>query len=463
MKSTYLPLMLLASLTMISCGGSSDDPEPTPSPTPTVTAPTVVSTTPADNDTDIATGSINVQITYDQEIRLDKSKSPSVSGGSAVISGAASVNGKTITIPVSCSDYETKITLTIPAGYAYITGATAAAYTLSFTTAKKPETPSANISGTPVVATTETAKKLYTYLTENYQKNVLTGMMADVAWNNTESEKVYKMIGKYPAINGYDYIHLASSLAGANWINYGDISPVKTWWDNGGIATIGWHWNVPSVEGGKDLGFYKKGSNGGNGETSFSIANAVTEGTWESKVIEKDLESIAKYIKLLKDAGIPVLWRPLHEASGGWFWWGAGTAEQYKKLWITMFDYFKAQDLTNLIWVWTYESNESWYPGDNYVDIIGCDIYGDNAASCAKKYNDILNAHSNKMIALTECGYSDWSKSNIAYISDQWEAGAKWAWFMPWYSTDTHAPQAWWEKVKNASNVIWRDQIPNLK
>jgi mannan endo-1,4-beta-mannosidase len=421
----------------------------------------VVSTTPANNATDVAIGDVSIQITYDKDVRLDKSKTPIISG--ANLKGDASVNGKVLTVPVNCSDYETKVTLTIPEGMIYITGAKAAAYTLSFTTAKKPESPSANISASPVVATMGTAKKLYTFLRDNYQKSIITGMMADVAWNNSESEKVYNMIGKYPAINGYDYIHLAYSLAGANWINYGDITPVKTWWDNGGIPTIGWHWNVPSTEGGKDLGFYKKGSNGGNGETTFSIANAVTEGTWENKVIAQDLESIAKYIKLLKDANIPVLWRPLHEASGGWFWWGAGTAEQYKKLWITMFDYFKAQELTNLIWVWTYESNETWYPGDNYVDIIGCDTYGDNAASCAKKYNDILNAHTNKMIALTECGYSSWSKSNIAYIPDQWDAGAKWSWFMPWYSTDTHAPKAWWEKAKSASNVIWRDQVPSLK
>ena len=85
---------------------------------------------------------------------------------------------------------------------------------------------------------------------------------------------------------------------------------------------------------------------------------------------------MAGYLKLLHDANIPVIWRPLHEAAGGWFWWGKN-ADSFKKLWIQMFDYFKAQGLNNLIWVWTSETGDAdWYPGDAYVDIIGRDLYG---------------------------------------------------------------------------------------
>lgn len=135
MKKTYLMLMmLLASITLFGCGGDDDPVTPTPTPTPTVTAPTVVSTTPANNATDIATGNVSVTITYDKEVikSSDASLQPQVSGGT--LSNAASVSGKDLTFTVNCPDYSTKVTITIPKGLIGVTGALAEAFTLSFTT-----------------------------------------------------------------------------------------------------------------------------------------------------------------------------------------------------------------------------------------------------------------------------------------------------------------------------------------
>lgn len=134
-KKTLKFLMMMVSVIMLSlvwlgCGGDGDDPEPA------VTVPKVVSTSPVSGATEVATGLINVQITYDQAVRLDTSKEPTVTGAS--VTGAASVSGKVVTIPVTCSDYETKVTVSIPDGYVYVTGAKAAAYTLSFTTEQTP-------------------------------------------------------------------------------------------------------------------------------------------------------------------------------------------------------------------------------------------------------------------------------------------------------------------------------------
>ena len=135
-------------------------------------------------------------------------------------------------------------------------------------------------------------------------------------------------------MNCFDYIHLQSSAEGS-WIDYGDITPVSQWWNNGGLVAAMWHWNVPTSNGSGNLTTYKD-------QTSFDIDNAFTEGTWEYQTVNADLEKIAGYLKLLKDANIPVIWRPLHEAAGGWFWWGKN-ADSFKRLWIQMFDYFKAQ------------------------------------------------------------------------------------------------------------------------
>ena len=140
-KSIFSITAIMAMLIInVACGGGSDDPEPTPTPpTPTVTAPTVLSTTPANGATDIATGSISVQVSYDKDVNMsnDPSLKPVISGGT--LSGSASVSGKNLSFTVNCSDYETKVTVKIPKGLIGVTGALADEYSFSFTTKKKPE------------------------------------------------------------------------------------------------------------------------------------------------------------------------------------------------------------------------------------------------------------------------------------------------------------------------------------
>ena len=258
-------------------------------------------------------------------------------------------------------------------------------------------------------------------------------------------------------MNCFDYLHMASSPS--DWIDYSDITPVKEWWNNGGIVLAMWHWNVPKTEGDTDANNYTSTLS----ETAFNIDNAFTEGTWEYRTVQADLEKIAGYLKQLHDANIPVIWRPLHEAAGGWFWWGKN-ADSFKKLWIQMFDYFKAQGLNNLIWVWTSETGDAdWYPGDAYVDIIGRDLYGNDAADCGTQYQTLVNDFGNKMITLSECGYSEYTDSTVGLLSEQWNAGARWSWFMPWYdadnSTTPHADQAWWEDAMSQDYVIKRGEF----
>jgi len=416
-------------------------------------------------------------------------------------------------------------------------------------------------------ATAET-KALYQKLAANYGQKTFSGAMADVAWNTKISNQVHALTGKYPAINGYDYIHLQSTSPGG-WIDYANIAPVKTWHDAGGMVTIGWHWNVPtsnpyastvpvvlyggpnkdmpsdwsghiqlttqatkdilakasvgsklvvkitnvktnaqgSIKNSKWAGFVdEKGKNwdyfnisadsysmtldqttltemrangliiGGHDYTvtgvtveaagtvkydfyaaknEFTLNDAVTNGTWANRFMKSDLEKIVPYLLQLQRAGIPVLWRPLHEAAGKWFWWGNGTAENYRKLWHIMFDFFKQHGVNNLIWVWTSEKNDpDWYPGDEYVDIIGTDMYGQNgtpvtAQTAAQRFNELAYRYPTKMIALTECG-------TVADISAQWNADAKWSFFMPWYPGGgvVHATDAWWQSAMSNSNVI---------
>lgn len=235
-----------------------------------------------------------------------------------------------------------------------------------------------------------------------------------------------------------------------------------------GMQVTGENYTLKKVEiqqdGAVTYGFYVPGGNGGISETPFNAANAVMEGTWENEWIESDMEKLYGYLQLLEDAGIPVIWRPLHEASGAWFWWGAQGPETYKTLWKMMYDYLvKEKGLDNLIWVWTAEKDDDeWYPGDEYVDIVGRDIYDQaEAYEFAAEFATLAGRYPNKMIALSECG-------NVANISDMWEVGAKWAWFMVWYpgsatgdnsgvTWEQFATTEWWSGAFSQDYVIVRE------
>lgn len=536
---------------------------------PAVDAPVLVSTTPESGAAKVKTGEITIEVKYDKNIffATDNLSEIKFTGGeliSADVLGASNI----LTVKVNVPGRETACSLSIPEGI--ITGPNqipAPAVSVQFSTVA--------LDKTLVAATSAKAVKLYNYLLDNFETKTLSAMMADVAWNTEMSEKVYGWTGKYPAINCFDYVHLPASVAGADWINYGDITPVKDWSDKGGIVAAMWHWNVPKKavgeasstqiwegetvmpgdwsgnvqmtddaakavfadaqvgqvirvavkdvaegaqgsfknsgwseiasgtdyfdisgdytllitedilkslqEGGliigghdytavavylesngtaldpnKDYAFYKA-------DTEFDAANATVEGTWENKVFTEDLKNTAAYLKLLRDADIPILWRPFHEAAGGWFWWGKDAAS-FKSLWIAMFNYFKTEGLDNLIWVWTTEGDDAdWYPGDQYVDIVGRDIYNKETADCVSEYTSIAGNYGNKIVSLSECG-------TVGLISEQWASGARWSWFMPWYdgtnedgSPVVHADEAWWKDAMSQEFVVSRDELPVME
>jgi mannan endo-1,4-beta-mannosidase len=116
--------------------------------------------------------------------------------------------------------------------------------------------------------------------------------------------------------------------------------------------------------------------------------------------------------------------------------------------------------------------NNLWYPGDEYVDIIGRDIYNNTTATgMYNEYKTLQSLYPNKIIALSEFG-------NVAGVTEQLDAGATWSWFMSWYDyerTNTpssvafkseshqYAPAIYWRNAFANPKVISRDQMPNLK
>lgn len=335
----------------------------------------------------------------------------------------------------------------------------------------------------------EEAAKVMEYLKDIYGKKTLSGVMANVNWNINEAEWVYQHTGKYPAIAFFDYISLEYSPS--SWIDYSNTELIEDWWNANGLIGACWHWRVPCVEGSEER-HYTPGdgsvdpNTGKRATTVFSAANATKEGTWENKIVNEDLDKISGYLKLLHDKNIPVIWRPLHEAAGNiynytdgkaWFWWGNDGADAFKKLWIYMYEYFNKEGLDNLIWVWTSQTKDmDFYPGDQYVDLIGRDLYPteqecSNAEYYSEQFDILTSSFSEKMVALSECG-------GVATVSSQWEHGAKWLFFMPWYDFERtrepgsetfgghqhkYADKDWWINAVSQPFVLTRDQLPKLK
>jgi mannan endo-1,4-beta-mannosidase len=459
-KISFITVMVAAmAAAFVSC--EPDEPEPA-----TPSAPVLVSSIPANNDSGVVDGSITVTLIYDKNVFCPSAGHSSITVSSGAAVGNVAVSGHNVTIALSGLNKSTDYMLVVPDGVV-VGPAKVPAPQVSITFRTIDSLNPANVD--TILCTSNPspeAVNLFNYFKQQYGNHIISGAMARVAWNTDEAEMVYALTGKYPAINTFDYIHLWASPA--NWIDYGNISAATEWWNNGGIVSACWHWNVPksSISAVGDITFRPE-------ETTFRPANAVISGTWENAVVEADLAKIAGYLKLLRDANIPVIWRPLHEAAGNifeypngtaWFWWGRDGGAAYVALWRYMFDYFQQQGLNNLIWVWTTQTKDlSFYPGDNYVDIIGRDIYNITSASDnAAQFATIAGSYGSKMVTLSECG-------NVATVSQQWSAGAKWLFFMPWYDFDAtsltgheHADGSWWLDAIADPAVITRDELPDF-
>ena len=329
---------------------------------------------------------------------------------------------------------------------------------------------------------TNEAKALYDYLRGLYGSKTVSAVMADVNWNTKVAEAVYTKTGKYPAINCFDFIHIYVP-SGNGWINYNNITPVTAWHDAGGIVSLMWHFNVPLSES-TTVGSDGSGVTCSPDQTTFKASNALKEGTWENAWYVQETEKVASVILKLQAKGIAAIWRPWHEAAGNytalkwngsaWFWWGADGPETFKALWKDMFDRFAAKGIRNLIWVWTaqnyngdsnsYTSDEAWYPGDDVVDIVARDLYGTSARDNGTEFEQLQARYPGKMITLGECGWANGGSQPFAPLRGAWGSGAKWSWFMPWYTDGfTMVSEAWWKSAFENDYVITRESCTLYK
>ena len=276
---------------------------------------------------------------------------------------------------------------------------------------------------------TANTKKLYSFLKDSYGKYVITGQQCDGGINGNEFKAIKNLTGDYPALLGLDLMDYTPSRT-AFGASSSAVEKAIEFANKGGIVTFCWHWNAPteylnSTANSSDGwwgGFYTQSS-------KFDIAKVMNgQDAKGKKLLDRDIKEIAKQLKRLEKAGVPVIWRPLHEASGGWFWWGAKGSDAYKKLWKYLYkELTNTYGCNNLIWVYNGQSAD-WYPGDEYVDIVGEDIYPGNHVydPQVSRFKQAINYGSKtKITALTENGC-------IFDIDSAVSINALWCWFMTW-------------------------------
>ena len=297
---------------------------------------------------------------------------------------------------------------------------------------------------------TANTKKLYSFLKESYGKYVITGQQCDGGINGNEFKAIKNLTGDYPALLGLDMMDYTPSRT-ALGTSSSAVDKAIEFHKKGGIVTFCWHWNAPteylnSTANSSDGwwgGFYTKNS-------KFDIAKVMNgQDANGKKLLDRDIKEIAKQLKRLEKAGVPVIWRPLHEASGGWFWWGAKGSDAYKKLWKYLYkELTNTYGCNNLIWVYNGQSAD-WYPGDEYVDIVGEDIYPGNHVydPQVSRFKQAINYGSKtKITALTENGC-------IFDIDSAVSINALWCWFMTWGSEFTVNGSNYSEKYTEKSII----------
>jgi mannan endo-1,4-beta-mannosidase len=275
---------------------------------------------------------------------------------------------------------------------------------------------------------TEEAKNLLQRICDITGTGILTGQHNFPNQRNRDTEAIHATTGKYPAIWGSDFGF--TNLEDQDAVTHRDlmIEEAKRQYAAGSIIYLCWHMLRPTED--------EPGQPGAS--WGGSVQAKLTDDQWLELITsdsplhqrwEQYMDTAAGYLKQLQDAHIPVLWRPMHENNGTFFWWGGrpgqyGTAQLFREVYNRMVN---VHHLNNLVWVWNQNGPApggefySFYPGAKYADIVSYDNY---SALDGRYYHEILTIANGKPIGLGEVGSPPPPELLMAQ--------PKWAFYMTW-------------------------------
>jgi mannan endo-1,4-beta-mannosidase len=272
---------------------------------------------------------------------------------------------------------------------------------------------------------TPEARALLAYIDSISGRATVTGQHNFPNDGSRWTDLAYDFTGKYPGLFGEDFGFSAGDDKDSVLSRPAMIEEVKRQYQNGSIIALTWHEVRPTDD--EPVTF--RDSVQGH-LTDYEWHQLLTPGTplynrWCAQV-----DVVAGYLRQLRDAHVPVLFRPYHEMNGGWFWWGGrpgkdGSAALYRQI----YDRFvNVHHLDNLVWVWNVNApNPGWpaeaeyYPGPQYADVVTMDIYGEFKQDF---YTGMLTLAAGKPIALAEVG----GLPTPEILDKQ----PRWAYFMCW-------------------------------
>jgi mannan endo-1,4-beta-mannosidase len=334
---------------------------------------------------------------------------------------------------------------------------------------------------------TNKTKALYANLLALSGKGVLFGHQDDPAYGiGWKAEKgrsdVKDVCGSYPALYGWDISGLGRSF-NIDSVDFGNMRQwIREAYRRGGVNTISWHMDNPVT--------------GGNSWDNTPAVSSILPGGSKHEFYKQRLDLFAEFLNQLKvgifGTKVPIIFRPFHEHTGSWFWWGKGncTAQEYKALWQFTVDYLRNEKgIHQLLFSYStdqFNSKEQYlefYPGDDYVDIIAFDDYHSirNADQREKlKYRlrtvTEIARSKNKVSALSETGLEtipieDWFTDILldGILSDEIGKGISYvmvwrnAWPHHFYGPyPGHAAVPDFIKFRNDPYTIFENDLPNM-
>ena len=320
------------------------------------------------------------------------------------------------------------------------------------------------------------ARRVLEYLHSVQGKKILTGISGS---QDAQPHAVLHMTGREPAIAGGDMAGFHRKWGKMyHQVMQATVDRAIRWWrDKGGLVTLHYHWMKPGNPEGTAWVDRPKG------DPRLDLAKAVTPGTKEYQDVMADLKVTADYLQKLAEARVPVLWRPLHEIDGGWFWWtDPQTPENTAALWRLMFNYFvKERKLHNLIWVYNtahishtrkppatnFEEEvahrKRYYPGAEYVDFASIDTYANpklgwgapQEDSRQRAYELMQQIAPGKMLAIGE-------DAALIHPDIAQKEGPPWVYCLAWWAGGKANPVSWMQKTFQHDYMITLDELPLL-
>nr|WP_225849033.1 glycosyl hydrolase [Streptomyces sp. HPF1205] len=246
-----------------------------------------------------------------------------------------------------------------------------------------------------------------------------------------DSDKVQALTGRYPAITAFDFMEYTNGQI--------QTQSVIDWYNaHHGIVAFQWHWYCP---------------HGGNYAAPCDFQPDLSN---PSSKLYQDIDLIVAQLKKLGDAGIPVLFRPLHESNNDYMWWTKKGPDAYKQLWRLIHQRAQLAGVHNVLWVFNGMASgqstalSAWYPGDSYADLVTSDYF-----QSPSDYGICASVGTGKTAAVAE------TFSPLDAASDP-----AWSYFVVWASRDWAGSgkdvQGLWKTAMANPKTISVDQLPDM-